>query len=217
MEKDREIQELQRKEKIKKKQHEKLHKNRETNELLVKDEMYNVNYIKRPLSRRGKRVTNELAEALKNRPVTNAEQILKEKQREMDADKFKKLLEDKKREEEQERKIKEEQEYNKKGIVSNQKLFIKIDNDNVFKQKSVYDASNIEDAVNIFNDDLPNINVLYRDFYERNLPIVKNQLPGMRLNQYKDKIKRMWKISYENPKNMFHSYGKEANPPYEGS
>merc|ERR1712127_1121207 len=156
--------------KLNQKYDEKMRKNREMRVLLGNDD---VTFGERPKSRRGRRETNELEDELKNRPVTNTGRILKEKQREMDADNFKKLLEDNKREEERERKKEEEQEYSKRGIVSNQKLFIKIDNNNVFEEKSIYDASNIEDAVNIFNDDLPNVNVLYKDFYERNLPIVK--------------------------------------------
>ena len=193
-----------REEKLNQKYDEKMRKNREMRVLLGNDDLKQSRFDERPKSRRGRRETNELEDELKNRPVTNTGRILKEKQREMDADNFKKLLEDNKREEERERKKEEEQEYNKRGIVSNQKLFITIDNNNVFEEKSIYDASNIEDAVNIFNDDLPNVNVLYKDFYERNLPIVKNELPGMRLNQYKEKIKKMWKISYENPKNNNH-------------
>lgn len=220
LEKDREIQELQRQleeenkwkeginergkkreEQINKKHDEKMRKNQEMRELLAKDNMDTNNIIKRPSSRKGKRVKNELEEELNNRPVTNAERILQEKQRQKETDKFKELLEEKKREEEREQKIKEEFEYNKRGIVSDQKLFIKIDNNNLFEEKSVYNASNIEDAVNIFNDDLPNETCLYKEFYERNLPIVKNELPGLRLSQYKEKIRKMWKISYENPKN----------------
>ena len=65
-------------------------------------------------------------------------------------------------------------------------------------------ASSVEeffDKINIFEDDLPDITVIYKDYYIRNLPIVKEELPGLRLSQYKEKIKKMWKISFENPKN----------------
>lgn len=217
LEKDREIQELQRKleedkhwnegidergkkreEKQNKQQEEKMRKAKEMRELIARDEEI-IDYSKnRPKSRRGKRELNSLEKQLEDRPITKAERILREKEREKDADKFKQLLQEEKEREEEE---KREKEYRKKNIVSNQNLFISVDNRSVFEENSVYQASTIEDAVNIFNDDLPNENTLYKDFYQRNLPIVKNELPGLRLSQYKDKIRKMWKISYENPKN----------------
>ena len=73
--------------------------------------------------------------------------------------------------------------FNKTTNKSSMKLFIDVNNDEVFE------------------DDLPDITVIYKDYYIRNLPIVKEELPGLRLSQYKEKIKKMWKISYENPKN----------------
>ena len=217
LEKDREIQELQRKldednhwnegidergkkreEKQNKQQEEKMRKAKEMKELIARDEEI-IDYSKnRPKSRRCKHELNSLEKQLEDRPITKAERILREKEREKDADKFKQLLQEEKEREEEE---KREEEYRKKNIVSNQNLFISVDNNSVFEENSVYQASTIEDAVNIFNDDLPSENTLYKDFYQRNLPIVKNELPGLRLSQYKDKIRKMWKISYENPKN----------------
>jgi hypothetical protein len=91
--------------------------------------------------------------------------------------------------------------FNKTTNRSSMKLFIDVNNDEVFEDNSIYDVNNIDDALNIFEDDLPDIKVIYKDFYKRNLPIVKEELPGLRLHQYQDKIKKMWEISFENPKN----------------
>jgi len=220
LEKDKEIQELQRQleednnwkegenkrgkkreEKQNEQQEEKMKKAKEMRELLTKDEMDMLNYGKRPKSRRGKREINELEKELEQRPITKAERILKDKEREKDAQKFEEMRKQHERDEERKKQDEEEAQLKRNGIVSNQNLFIKIDNKSIFEEKTVYEAYSIEDAVNIFDDDLPNETCLYKEFYERNLPIVKNELPGLRLSQYKEKIRKMWKISYENPKN----------------
>lgn len=91
--------------------------------------------------------------------------------------------------------------FNKTTNKSSMKLFIDVNNDEVFEDNSIYSVNNMDDTLNIFEDDLPDITVIYKDYYIRNLPIVKEELPGLRLSQYKEKIKKMWKISFENPKN----------------
>ena len=103
LEKDREIQELQRKleedkhwnegidergkkreEKQNKQQEEKMRKAKEMRELIAKDEEM-IDYSKnRPKSRRGKRELNSLEKELQYRPITKAERILREKEREKD-------------------------------------------------------------------------------------------------------------------------------------
>ncbi len=40
---------------------------------------------------------------------------------------------------------------------------------------------------------------LYKAFYERTLPIMKEEQPGLRLTQYQDRIFDLWKTSPENP------------------
>jgi hypothetical protein len=42
----------------------------------------------------------------------------------------------------------------------------------------------------------------YKEFEERMLPVVKEDYPGLRLTQYKDKVFHMWKKSPENPSNQ---------------
>jgi Coiled-coil domain-containing protein 124 /Oxs1 len=47
-----------------------------------------------------------------------------------------------------------------------------------------------------------NAKALYLEFEERMLPIVKEENPGLRLSQYKEKIWNMWKKSPDNPANQ---------------
>lgn len=41
----------------------------------------------------------------------------------------------------------------------------------------------------------------YAAFYEATLPVMKEEYPGLKLSQYKDRIFNMWKSSPENPMN----------------
>jgi hypothetical protein len=43
---------------------------------------------------------------------------------------------------------------------------------------------------------------LYKEFEERMLPKMKEEYPGLRLSQYKEKIFNLWKKSPENPANQ---------------
>jgi hypothetical protein len=46
------------------------------------------------------------------------------------------------------------------------------------------------------------LQALYNAYYERQLPIMKEDLPGLKLSQYKDRIFEAWKKSPENPANQ---------------
>jgi hypothetical protein len=46
---------------------------------------------------------------------------------------------------------------------------------------------------------------LYSQFEERMLPVVKEEFPGLRLTQYKEKVWALWKKSPENPANLISS------------
>lgn len=39
-------------------------------------------------------------------------------------------------------------------------------------------------------------------YYEEQLPLVKQEMPGLKLNQYKDKIWKTWQKSPQNPMNQ---------------
>ena len=63
------------------------------------------------------------------------------------------------------------------------------------------DVSPIIENNNLFDDDLPDTNELYRDFFNEQLPIVQSEIPNLSLRESQDKIKKMWAISTENPRN----------------
>ena len=77
--------------------------------------------------------------------------------------------------------------------------------------KYIYDAYiGIESALDALSvgDDLPDGHpekrrkALYNAFFERELPIMKDEYPGLRLNQYKERIFELWQKSAENPVNQ---------------
>ena len=71
------------------------------------------------------------------------------------------------------------------------------------------DASGIDDALSALavDEDAPkkgkiNRKALHMAFEERELPGIKEQFPGLKLRQYKEKIFQMWLKSPENPENF---------------
>jgi len=72
---------------------------------------------------------------------------------------------------------------------------------NSLREKSVYDVSSNKEKTNIFDDDLPDTNQLYRDYYNEQLLIIKSEKPNISLREGQDKIKKMWDVSTENPRN----------------
>jgi hypothetical protein len=43
---------------------------------------------------------------------------------------------------------------------------------------------------------------LYNAYYENQLVVMKEELPGLKLSQYKERIFELWKRSPENPDNQ---------------
>ena len=74
----------------------------------------------------------------------------------------------------------------------------------------MYSYIGIESALDVLSvgDDLPDGHpekrrkALYNAFLERQLPIMKEEHPGLRLNQYKERIFELWQKSPENPVNQ---------------
>ena len=68
-------------------------------------------------------------------------------------------------------------------------------------------ASGIDEALSILNVGgdgvtLRSAKALYNKFEETMMPVVKEENPGLRMTQYKEKIWTMWKRSPENPANQ---------------
>ena len=109
-------------------------------------------------------------------------------------------LEEQKKLEKQEQMQKQEQEEKKllqKGIVDNRDVYIPNQNND---EESNYTGS-IDDALDLLNEDEKDSKVkdILKEFYNRQLPILKEEQPGLRLNQYKERIYKLWKKSPENP------------------
>ena len=73
----------------------------------------------------------------------------------------------------------------------------------IYEEDSLY-ASNVDDAIDLFENKDKKINEKQKnkEFFDKNLSILKSEMPGLRLSQYENKINKMWKISFENPRNM---------------
>jgi hypothetical protein len=54
---------------------------------------------------------------------------------------------------------------------------------------------------------------LYNEYEARTLPVVKDDYPGLRLTQYKEKVWNMWKKSSENPANQVPVAGSTKHVP----
>jgi len=80
--------------------------------------------------------------------------------------------------------------------------------------RSANKAAMEENAVSGIDGALSNFNImagpqaatkvkgLFKAFEERMLPEVKQDYPGLKLSQYKEKVFQMWKKSPENPANQ---------------
>ncbi len=189
-------------EEMKNEKHEqKLKRNKEMKELLEhENETILSNIGKRPKTRRAKDDDFSLLnETLKNVPKTRLQKEAELKQKQREQQKFIQL----KREKEKEERLKREREENylleKKGIVKDSTLMIEINNHDIYEESSIY-ATGIDNALDLF-DKNHHTKLSFDEFYKEKLPILKEQIPGLRLSQYQDKIKKLWKSSIENPLN----------------
>lgn len=100
-----------------------------------------------------------------------------------------------------------------KGIVVNHTddLLVPINNrieDNDFEHGSGLDA-----AVDLISSTMGSTNIndphperrqkaMYNAYFDAQLPLMKEQFPGLKLSQYKERIFDMWKTAPENPRNQ---------------
>lgn len=93
----------------------------------------------------------------------------------------------------------EEERYLKKGMVVQDQL-----NEVNNHIDDTVTATGIDDAIDMLNDGATvsnNVKVLFKAFYDEQLPILKENIPGLRLSSYNDKISKLWKQSPMNPHN----------------
>jgi hypothetical protein len=111
----------------------------------------------------------------------------------------------KRREEEKHQRLElereKELEYMKKGMVVQDQLEGNNGNNNF---DDIDTATGIDDALDLLNDGVTvtnNVKVLFKAFYDEQLLIIKENIPGLRLSSYNDKISKLWKQSPMNPHN----------------
>lgn len=184
------------------KQIEKIEKAKEKKELEEADNLMMENTqikIKKERKKKGGDL-DLLNESLKKAPKTKAQKeaenklLVKEYQRQQEEtlrqkkQKQKELLE------------KEKYENSQKGIsyshaeIMNIEINNTLDNDEEF----VTGIDNILDSLSTGNE---NKYMTYDEFYKQQLEILKQESPGLRLSQYKDKIANLWKKSLYNKNN----------------
>jgi len=112
------------------------------------------------------------------------EQILLEEQRKIEKD----LLLQKQQE--------EEKKWSQKGIVYSNEIVTNHTENDEFNY-----ASSIDSALELLNENEqdPSIKNIFKEFYKTQFQILKEEQPGLRLNQYKERIYKLWKRSPENP------------------
>jgi len=187
------------------KQEEKMRLQKEKYDQIQEEESYS-NCQRRPKSRHGrnKDPLYFLNESLANAPKTKMQQEREKKQKMKEVNLFTQL---KREETMKERKQKEERENYlllKKGIVKQNEYDltdskIRSTNRELFEEQSI-NATCINDALDILDKKARPIS--YNEYFEKTICVLKREMPGLRLSQYEDKVRKMWKNSFENPVNQ---------------
>ena len=178
------------------KQEEKMRNAKEMKELLTAEEE-SLGSGRKSKTRNKKGDDFELLKTLATLPKSKAQ---KEKEEKLRKKEEQRKLEEQRKIEKQELMQKQEQEENKlqqKGIVTNSDIYIPNENNN---EEFSY-ANSIDNALEILNenDEDPKIKDIFKEFYKTQFQLLKEENPGLRLNQYKERIYKLWKKSPENP------------------
>lgn len=191
---------------------EKLRKAAEKASLLAEEEamLGGVAKVKAP-KKKGKDDFDMLNAALANQPKTKAQK---------EAEAKKKLLEEQKTKEDEARAAKEARlkaqsdeikNAAAKGIVMNHTddLFLHQKSNNRLDDDDEANATGLEGALDVLSGlggskakGEPGQKALYNAYYERELPLLREGNPGLKLSQLKERIFDNWQRSAENPRNQ---------------
>lgn len=172
------------------KQEEKMRKKQEMKELIALEESSLGPGKKSKNSKKSKKDDLFLLnQSLANAPKSKAQQQ-KEKEERKKAEE-QRIIE---KEEKLQRELHEEKELQYKNIIKQ----------DLFEDKLQGVIGTIDDALDILDssDDVLKNKDHYKEFYEKQLIILKTENPNMRRNQYKEHIYKLWKRSPENPNNQ---------------
>ena len=175
--------------------------------ILKEDEATHPATVGKKPKKKGKDDFDLLNAALAAAPKTKAQkqQELKKKQ---DEQRRKEEEEARVRNEERrEREAEERKRAAARGIVLNHGDDLMRENTNR-QEKDFEDVSGLEAAIDLLSagggdeDAHPERRqkALHNAYYEKMLPVVKHEQPGLKLSQYKERIFEMWKVSPENPR-----------------
>eukprot|EP01031_Cornospumella_fuschlensis_P027987 gene27987-33796_t len=96
-----------------------------------------------------------------------------------------------------------------KGIVMNHTDDLFIPLNNRLEEDDFEDVSGLDAALDVLSvgkkvDDHPErrMKAAYNAYYAATLPVLKEEQPGLKLSQYRERIWEMWKTAPENPKNQ---------------
>ena len=177
------------------KQMEKLQKAKEKKELEDADNMmFENSTTKVKKNKKNKKDDFSLLnEALKNAPKTKAQRDAEKKTLELEELKKKQEVLAKEKKVKQELLEKEKKQNELKGIsyTHNEIMNVQINNTLNEGEEEVTGIDNILDVLS--NNTTSSMS--FDDFYNQQLPILKEESPGLRLSQYKDKIFQLWKKS----------------------
>ena len=183
------------------KQIEKMQKQKEKKELEEAENLQfqNINNkVKKTKKKRGDDL-DMLNEALKNAPKTKAQKDFEKKHQEKEIEKEKMEERLQKQKEEQEKLELEKQKNIQKGMVYEHENIM----DNVIHNTLEDDEEIITGLDNILSSFSKEESISFNKFYQQQLQVMKNEYPGLRLTQYKERIYILWKKSPLNKKNQF--------------
>lgn len=124
--------------------------------------------------------------------------------------KVQKEKEEKMRQKEEQRKLEQQKQIEKEEFLEKQRQKEKelkykniVDNSNIMMNKLDNDdnhVNTIDDAIDLLNDD-GDSTMAFKEFYRIQYLLLKEENPNLRLNQYKERIYKLWKKSPDNPSN----------------
>lgn len=177
------------------KQEEKMRNAKEMNELLITEEE-SLGQCKKSKSGKKKGDDVKLLHLLATMPKSKAQKDKEDKMRKKEEQRMLEEGRRKKKEESMQKQDEEDKKLLNKNIVNNDILLTNIDNNHTEYVNS------IDEAINMFDSNEDEVsNNGFKEFYKTQFQIFKEQNPGLRLNQYKERIYKMWKKSDENPYN----------------
>lgn len=161
--------------------------------------------------KKGKDDFDQLNAALAVQPKTKAQKDAEAKKKAMEEQKAKEA----KAREEKEARLKAERDMiakaAAKGIVMNHTDDLMIPINNRLEEDDFEGASGLDGAIGVLSmggggagDEHPERRqkAMYNAYYDAQLPIMRQDHPGLKLSQYKERIFDAWKSSPENPQNQ---------------